>query len=763
MEDVVCSAGNDLHSILSLISKKDWRNKEEIHQVNTCLRAGPTKCVGLVAMKNILSQCDASTVLKDGISWLHICCETATSPHEDDSSRQVAAENFHEILKYSKNLAELSRKLSTETISQIMSKLISLKPTDHSNKHFLICLEAVLKFFPGPCGPFKGKIAKCLASSMLSLESELRKFSVRCWSYIPVLGGGGTGRRNHVMQWQQQITDILDCLDHICSCLFDDHHNEEILDPSLLMLSIQFPPLSKEEPLLSNQLIQRLFTFCECLSSLLEVNLPAQVEIPFERIFYFLLSCFNVNPKQLGFTSEKILRSSYLCDIHMSCLNVFDVLTRQCRQHISRHSSALNQIFLNLLTLWRDRTPMAGRTNLFSEIRLQIYNSVSCWIKCCGSKSNFLCGESHVVEPMLELLIKDILPTPDNIKLSGQGENLYEKNRNKNKLNNLTGLSGSRIFDNSSNWEVCTKALEVGRLCVLYLGPQLSVNVHKMLQESVVAICMKLIQKDPNLQPYNSCESVRLQLYHLLLSLTISSSPSWPSPLQYSSRIFSHGSNHDQSPDVRFFCTEACITLTHVTHPRSAPMHRTSSTFGEDCLKVWEAQAVKVPQSNVEEPVDDITPINLPLHCNDNIDGEAGKVCASNTEAEVQINSQNIDSDAENNITCETPEKLTPEIPIQNNDNRNNKHEELKQQQQEQEDIVMSDPSLISTNSSKQEETNEEVLNTSSRKRKISDITTENDEIMDDSSIVATTVDSGDKVDAGLERMLLDFVGVPAN
>jgi len=51
--------------------------------------------------------------------------------------------------------------------------------------------------------------------------------TTRCWCYIPIIGGGGTNRKDHVSQWERQFNEVLDSLDYVTNRFIDDLYTNQ--------------------------------------------------------------------------------------------------------------------------------------------------------------------------------------------------------------------------------------------------------------------------------------------------------------------------------------------------------------------------------------------------------------------------------------------------------------------------------------------------------------------------------------------------------
>ncbi|XP_076814837.1 proline-, glutamic acid- and leucine-rich protein 1-like [Clavelina lepadiformis] len=648
---------DSINTIFPLLLKKTLDADEEASNINKCIQVTSTKWIGLSLMGRVLSQCQQSLILSYGIAWIKATAQIVTLKYEDDGIRQLAAENFSTLLRYSSHIPEIARELSSSTLSSIIQDVLQ---SDFSDPlPCLRCLKAALKYFPGSCGALKGKVASFLSAHITSFNMKTQNLAIQCWCYIPVLGGGGTGRKIHTMQWETQCKETIDCLMFVIGKLFDLNQREDVLDPSLNSLSINFQNLPESEPELSFALIKRFIALCKCLTTLLETScLPVFVNVPVDLLLQTIETCCDIVPKALGFTSEKLLRLGYLSNIHESCLQLFSSLIKSCSQYICRHSTLINHIFGNLLNLWSNTSHTFKQSIQSIDVRVSVYTVMSDWIQCCGTKSRFLCGQPSLPESFLDHFVKDISIISKDTQSVGVVSKQQVSAKGTSKTEKITTDGISTVNGNMFNWKsaslLCSQALKVARLCVYTFGFKLPLNVHKTFQEVVVFALLQLMEDRDTVMPYSKCTVCRKELYHLLLALTLSYHPHWPPPTQFAVLAFAHGSAHECCMEIRSFCKESSVIVANIIRPRLPTLHRCSIDYINNVKKAMQKHYGSTTTNGIVENKDLTSTknqsINLDPDVVDSRSNESSNFALQNNNEESKVSS---DHDMSENVPDE--------------------------------------------------------------------------------------------------------------
>nr|CAB3264775.1 proline-, glutamic acid- and leucine-rich protein 1 [Phallusia mammillata] len=559
--------------LFSLLHKKSWSKNLDISNINEWIRLSAERWKGFYTMELVLSRCTEDVILKNGISWIEIAATTVVKNHIEESVRTIAASNFAKLLEISTQIPSVSKELSSNHVINILQLLLS---SDNCNPvPCLACMEAIMKHFPAPCNPHKGKVSKYIFPHTLSLKTNAQDAAIRCWSMVALLGGGGQGRKNHALQWEQQFDETLKAWKFISTNLWDPKLDEGEVDPSIGSLSFHFDPLPSSEPDLSITLVQRFLMVCKCLCGLLNLNFPHLLNVSVDKIFNLLIANFDVTPKSLKHIIESHLSVDCLQTVHIHCLYVLRACIESGHTALCRRATQVNRMFLNLLTMWRDTNPTFGMSKNCIKIRLNIYGVMLYWVESCGSKSRFLMGQKHFTQPLLEYMVENFSLIPDyergNTDIQAKKPIVSGRKKSKRLIN--SDVSFSRIVDSSANSQVCIASLKVLRICIYSNGSMLPSFVHKSLQKHVILLLMD-IMRAKNIIPYTHCAGCRKELYHLLLALTVVPSPEYPAPLQLALTIIRHGSARDSDMDVRSFCMEASATLSNIVRPRIPALNR---------------------------------------------------------------------------------------------------------------------------------------------------------------------------------------------
>lgn len=571
----------------------NWFSEDEVRGINSMVRVSSSRTLGLTVMNKVLSQCDLSVINNFGIPWLIVTAETVTMAYENDSVRFLAAKNFGQILKICCQIPDLARTISLNHINVIFRQLLDYNSS--SVLPSLKCIKSILKYFPGPCGEFKGKLVKYLAPLMQSISTHVKNKSIKCWCYIPIIGGGGKDKKEHAKQYERQFQEALDSLIYVTNRIFNNsslsQENSDI-DPSVNSLSLLFPEIPKPELQKFYSLFSRYEILCKCLSGMLQSqNFSAVVMLPFNKLISCILLSCSTSLQTFGYTSEMRLRSRYLSHFHQCSLNMLKVLMQNFSHEVCQFSKAINHMFINILSVWRHPTNKDEFVGDCSSIRASFYEVAILWVQCCGWKSKFLC-EENLGQIMLSNIVNDITFQTHLNDVKWDVE--QTKKNGKRKTEPVQGQNLNICYRSYSLLRV--NALKVVRLSLYSHGSQMPIIIHKDLQETAIKLLLQM--KYLTDHAYNNCEASRSELYHLLLALCIAPHHKWPAPIHFAINLLKQASSIEKSLTVRTVINEALLSLSHIIRPQAPALHLPSSNFVEECIKKH-SQSKPTEQQNI--------------------------------------------------------------------------------------------------------------------------------------------------------------------
>ncbi|XP_077969961.1 proline-, glutamic acid- and leucine-rich protein 1-like isoform X2 [Styela clava] len=602
---------------------KYWDPKQA-RKINSDLNNPKTKYDGLVRLNKLLDLCDENIISDNAATWIKSLPHIILQVHDVSTTRQLAAENFSLLLSQSCQIPSVSREISSTLIPTTLTSLLQANGKDGP---VVSAIYSILINYPTSCADLRSRIVKFVMSLMMSPIRNKRRNAIECWAQVPFLGGGGSQRSTHAQQWQNQLDQTIQSL-KFSFRLYMGEDREDVSDPCVGSLSLPFLQLPNTEPELSDVLIQRICTLFECLQALMNVDFRAVVQIPIKSIMTTLFDVLDIIPSQLGNTSEMLHRASFIPLIQGTALQLFGKLTHICNRNLCQYSSRVNRTLYSLLDLWKDKSPVHGKNKKYNLIRTQVYTAILEWIKNCGVTCRFLCGPNHLNQIVLKHIIDDFIPMSNTLKVTNATvQTNNSKKAKKRRLNEasqelLHSSSCDRIRNPKVNLQLCTSTLKVILEAISTLGHRLFSEMHRLLQENIIIIVLKL-QQGEVMDPYTRCSAPRLLLYKVLLALTLSPPLSVAPPTALVVKIFSFALSNEKIPEIKSFCTEGISSLNVVIHPWRNSWHICSSNNNEssekqDLIKI----APIIEPMNIEHIESDIDEEND--ECEENGDQDLG-------------------------------------------------------------------------------------------------------------------------------------------
>ena len=579
-----------MFSVETLGMLPEWFSDDEIRNINSMIRVSSSRSMGLSIMNKVLMQSDADLIINHGISWLKVTFEIVAMPYESESIRLLAAKNFCQILKVSSKISQVARSISLDHINIIFRKLLDY---DLANViPCLKCFKSILKYYPGPLGEFKGKLVKFLAPLMSGDNPAVQNKAIKCWCFVPIIGGGGKDRKEHGRQWEKQFQEVLESLIYVCNRIFEnncssqDNTSNEI-DPSLQSLSLSFQEIPITEPQLFYSLHNRYVILCKCICSMLQSrHFSSILLLPLDKLMSCLILCCSTSFQTFGYTSEMRLRARYLANFHKHSLEILKVLIQNFSQDISQSANVINHLVLSLFSLWNQSSTKDEYLGDCSIIRGNLYDVLILWVQSCGWKSKFMCDE-NMCKLFLRNLVDDMTFQTHAIDSKWELEQMKKKSRKTTESTKIIKTT-IKLHLNSS---LRINALKVAKTSIYSHGTRIPAFVHKTLQETVINLLLQMLHLPEHV--YNQCDDSRIELYRLLLALCVGSHHTWPPPIHFAVNLFKQASSYEKCLSARVFLIEASTTLSHIVRPRAPSLHRPNVNFIEEYTKKY---------SNITEP-----------------------------------------------------------------------------------------------------------------------------------------------------------------
>ncbi|CAM1308823.1 Uncharacterised protein g4971 [Pycnogonum litorale] len=174
---------------------------------------------------------------------------------------------------------------------------------------------------------------------------------------------------------------------------------------------------------------------------------------------------------------------------------------------------------------------------------------------------------TKIIKSIMNLLIYDIKPDEDKIKLQSSAQNKYvTKNHKKVMLQHNQGLNHQLMYHHA-NADVCLAALQALDSIICALGATLPADSSTGLHDLLVSLLLSVQQQpDNSTVPYKDCRC-RMMLYNVFQSLVVCGKHQSQIPVQSAINMFINGLK-DNSFEVHKVCQKALSVCDVIIHPR---------------------------------------------------------------------------------------------------------------------------------------------------------------------------------------------------
>ncbi|XP_049852287.1 uncharacterized protein LOC126330094 [Schistocerca gregaria] len=584
------------NSLNSLLEHKTFslKGKNEIQSVvafiNTKLNSHGDRVKGLHLLNVFLPQCSDDVFIDNCVSWMQQCVRICSSPREKEISLLVY-EVLGNLFQYAGMIQELTKPVSGSVIPKFLEHVHHVSSNFHSQTenaaYLLRCLEFAVRNYGGSCGPHKSNIEQFLMKFIDNPDKQTVQLAARCVAVLPLVGGGGVLNVNHKNSWEVLQKKLVLFLQETLDELFEGVPEVQLFQSSERTGTekLHIPVFEESDPFLRIQRLAMRFINLSCfLQELLVRELPVAKRVMPQLFVNLFVRGFGVNSNTISkhVTADKLIVGCLIPQMHIAMFKLLGALIMCCGQNLLEYGSLICKFVLQTLK-WTsyDKHWPHGTERPYGLLRKEAYNTFTLWLKVAKAGS---CVEISSPDELIGLLLGDVKISHTAVTLSAakaRGRHLTKQQRKQLKLGQESSASSSesswsrtKLYDETANHGTCAAALRTLQWIVQSAGPFLKPTLHKMIQEELLKILLK-IGRGEIFAPYSDWKC-RLELYQLLHTLVFWPHCSWPPPLQFAIQLMRVGLS-DPCVKVASFCSQSLNNFVKLVHPLSRPLHFTLS------------------------------------------------------------------------------------------------------------------------------------------------------------------------------------------
>lgn len=587
-------------------------NQVLVGEINARLNASTSRHEGLLLLNACLPQCSEDILVRNAALWMQFCLKAATV----NKTAVLAFRLLGTLLKLSESVSEIGKHVSSNIVANLAESIHDgILPQAHLSA--LKCLEQCMGSYNGPCGPHRKVIEKYLYSLLdYSGYQQLDIFwqTACCMALLPQIGGGGVGGVQYKWAWAALQKNLCRTMHLILDDLYADSSELQVTLMGEKLETIEplpLAPITEVDPVLRSQKLTSRFTAVSaCLQAMLVNYFPVPKNVAASSIMSLICRGLAVNGPSLGTsnTSHCMALAADLPKVHYSLLKILEALLLMGGSNMLRYAGEICKLVIQTLKWTSVEGWPVGVERPFSYLREQAYEVLEVW---CGIAKRGS-GVGSIAQQFVELAICDIYVEKDTISLSGSllrknkhGSQKPPKRKSGQGVSNGSSSSPNCVLrDEGANKDVCVSALRAITALILSSSSKMQAELHKMLQETVVSILLKISpQLKENPIPY-SLPTPRLEVYRLLLQLVLEGHPHWPAPTNIAMKLFSKGLD-DQDVQVSMFCGMALSSLEKIIHPAHPSLHLQSGASALASPSVIYTSQTQSGDDNNEQEVTD--------------------------------------------------------------------------------------------------------------------------------------------------------------
>ncbi|XP_060593779.1 proline-, glutamic acid- and leucine-rich protein 1-like [Ruditapes philippinarum] len=530
--------------------------------INSCLGSSKNRVEGLLLLNVIVKQCTTDVFQQNASTWIKLLIQTLQG-HCAASVYSATCHVLKEIIQYSKSFSDMSREITTTVIPQLLPILIT--SPEEVTESAVSCINACIKNYPGPVGPFKNKLDSFI---LQNLDSNTNcKAVYRCYALLSQCGPGGTAGIKHTEAWAYQCQRLMGSLHSTVAELYDGLE-PEFMQKGIENSGLDLSPIGLDQIDRVTALVHRWHTLTSCMGYMLNEEMLSVVKVPADGILQLIFRCLSINATILlqRPTQERCLLAGFIPDIHIDALGILHHLILLCRRNLVPHCMNIVSVLCQEL-VWT-QTGNNGYSKQYGVLRQKVYEVFSTWLKALDGCSGILLEETTLVKHLLQ----DCAPFTDTLQMTSEkgtvGDGPSKKKKRKGYQEISQGISTQRKVHPLANSDLVTAALDTLYWFITTSGSEMTGKKLQEIVEFVIHTLFLVQQSRDSPIPYTSIYC-RKGLYSVLQALVLAPNPKVPSPVQCALQLFNTGLL-DKCLEVSSYCVEAmrvCESLIHARVP----------------------------------------------------------------------------------------------------------------------------------------------------------------------------------------------------
>ncbi|XP_052215022.1 proline-, glutamic acid- and leucine-rich protein 1-like [Dreissena polymorpha] len=200
-----------------LLKRGDEGSNDIVGYIHQCLNNSKQRYEGLMLLSVLVKQSSTAVFQKNAVTWLKLLLNILQG-HCPVLVHKACCKLLSQVIYHSDSFSDVSREVTSSFIPQLLPLLLSCEPRCLSAA--LTCVSTCIRKYPGPVGPFKGKLQTLVEQELANGKNYAELYE--CFALLTSCGSGGNLGVKHTEAWSELAEWVLASLHETLSCMYSD-------------------------------------------------------------------------------------------------------------------------------------------------------------------------------------------------------------------------------------------------------------------------------------------------------------------------------------------------------------------------------------------------------------------------------------------------------------------------------------------------------------------------------------------------------------